>query len=194
MTQSETAVRLDLGSGERCREGFEGVDFFAPSAQHQVNLMKFPWPWADSSVDEIYCSHFLEHLPMVFVGPDNDYCACPETPQHRDLLFRFMDECWRILKPGAPMLVVVPSGRSNRGFQDPTHRRFFVADTFTYFNAEWRGVNGIHHYLGACNFTMEVKNRVASDFSNLPLDVQQYRADRHWNAVQDFVAFMVAVK
>ena len=105
--------RLDLACGQSCREGFEGVDMFA-DAKHRVNLMRFPWPWADSSIDELHCSHFVEHIPMVYVSPEGEYRDVPASTGDRDLFFAFFDECWRILKPGGLMTVIVPALRSNR--------------------------------------------------------------------------------
>jgi hypothetical protein len=193
-TSSATPLRLDLGSGKHVRQGFDGVDFFTPHAKYQTNLMKFPWPWADNSVDELYSCHFLEHLPMLYVGPTGEYAHVPETPEHRDLLLRFMDECWRIMKPGAIFTVLVPGGRSNRGFQDPTHRRFFVAETFLYFNAEWRKRQDMDHYLGACNFAVEVQSCVTPQFAALPPKEQAERAEQQWNAIVDFEATLTAIK
>ncbi len=189
-----TSIKLDLGCGLTPKEGFEGVDFFTPTAMHQVNLMKFPWPWKDNSVDEIFTSHFLEHLPMVFVDSKGNYSLCPETPDDRDLLFRFMDECWRIMKPNAKMTIIVPSGRSSRGFQDPTHRRFFVSETFAYFNAGWRKHHGIDHYMGGCDFDIQVQPRVKSAVAALPQKEQDLMFETQWNSIQDFQATLVALK
>ncbi len=189
-----TVIKLDLGCGLCPKEGFEGVDFFTPTATHQVNLMKFPWPWKDNSVDEIFTSHFLEHLPMVFVDSKGNYSLCPETPEDRDLLFRFMDECWRIMKPNSKMTIIVPSGRSSRGFQDPTHRRFFVSETFAYFNAAWRKHHGIDHYMGGCNFEFVVQPRIKTAVASLPKKEQDLMFETQWNSIQDFQATLVALK
>ncbi|NUN49667.1 MAG: hypothetical protein HUU15_12645, partial [Candidatus Brocadiae bacterium] len=63
------------------------------------------------------------------------------------------DECWRILKPGGVMTVVVPALRSNRAFQDPTHRWHLPAGTFFCLNREWRDVNRLGQDRVDCNFT-----------------------------------------
>ena len=73
----------------------------------------------------------------------------------KDMFFAFMDECYRIMKPDAWMHVVVPSGRSNRAFWDPTHRRFFVQETFLYLAEGWRAINRLDHYRCKCNFGSE---------------------------------------
>ena len=56
-------VKLDLGCGKHKKEGFIGVDQAKVEGVDVVHdLKKTPWPWKANSVDEIHCSHFLEHL------------------------------------------------------------------------------------------------------------------------------------
>lgn len=175
-------VRLDLGCGANPREGFEGVDKFAADAKHKVDLFKFPWPWADSSVDELHASHFLEHIPADYIEDG------------RDRLCAFMDEAWRVLKPGGAFTVIVPNARCNRAFQDPTHRRFFVAESFYYFNADWRKANGLQHYLGACDFNFEVNHTMPVEMQALHPEAAQRRFNESWNVIYDWHVRLTAKK
>jgi len=192
------AVKLDFGCGQHPKEGYEGVDLYAPNAQHKVDLWKFPLPWADNSVDEIYSSHFLEHLPMREVEERDLYPeAVGELRQEllgKDFLFAFIDECWRILKPGALMDIYVPNARSNRGFQDPTHRRFFVEHTFGYFSSGWRQANGLDHYRTKCNFEINVNPIIPIELAALSPEAQTRRFNENWNTVLDWSAKMKAAK
>lgn len=54
-----------------------------------VHDLRKRFPWKDSTIDVIYTSHFLEHL---------------SRSQGR----HFLAECYRVLKPGAIIRVVVP--------------------------------------------------------------------------------------
>ncbi|KAF0243288.1 MAG: type 11 [Planctomycetota bacterium] len=187
-------VRLDLACGQSPREGFEGVDIW-PGAKHQLNLLRFPWPWADNSVDELHCSHFVEHIPMAYLTPQGDLSPVPTTPADKDLFFAFFDECWRILKPGGLMTVIVPALRSNRAFQDPTHRRFLPAEAFLYLNRAWREANKLDHYGVACNFVGPLGDGIPAVDGQVPmeegmraLEVQIARAQTLWNVVADWVA------
>jgi SAM-dependent methyltransferase len=120
----ETVLKLDLACGQNKKEGFVGVDI-GGNADIIHNLNRYPWPFDNDSVEEINCSHFIEHV---------------------DDLIRFMDECWRVMKPGAKMNVVAPYYSSIRAMQDPTHKHFISEMTFMYFNRKWREMNKIDHY------------------------------------------------
>lgn len=182
--------KLDLAAGQNPREGFEGVDRWE-GAQHVVNLMKFPWPFADSSVLELHCSHFIEHIPMIEV----DELGTPVPfGEGVDLFFRFFDECHRILVPDGFMTVLTPAARNDRAFQDPTHRRFIVAQTFLYLNAEWRAVNKLDHYGVRCNFGVSCNPIVDQALTLRHPEASQRMMAHEWNRVIDWEAKIKALK
>jgi hypothetical protein len=216
---SRRECKLDLGCGLNPKEGFEGVDIRGnEKAKHIVDLFKFPWPFEDNSVDEIHASHLLEHvwdreveardLVRCPAGPDQaSYQGLPRTEVElsaggpsalcygahylgADMLFAFMDECWRILKMGGWMNVVVPSGRSNRAFWDPTHRRFFMQETFLYFASEWRKINGLQHYRIKCNFGVDTSYSMPGEEMLRSPEAQQQRFHNFWNVTVDWLAKM----
>lgn len=187
---STKPIKLDLGCGQNPKEGFEGVDLYGDKATHKVDLFKFPWPFKDNSISEIHASHLLEHVPAREVefrdlmggdGADDSYVGA-------DMLFAFMDECWRIMKPDTWMTVIVPSGRSNRAFWDPTHRRFFMQETFLYFARAWRKQNGLDHYRVKCNFGLDVTHSMPNEEGLRSQDVQTERFKTLWNVTVDWMA------
>lgn len=199
------AVKLDLGCGQNPKEGFEGVDLYGDKAKHKVDLFKFPWPFADDSVDEIFASHFLEHIPSREVeerdlathgtswsttNPDGG----PEMAQRRDkflgqdMLFAFIDECYRILKSEGWIEIIVPSGRSNRAFWDPTHRRFFMQETFCYFARDWRKMNALDHYRIKANLVGDVGQTMPQEEGLRAEEVRAERFKTLWNVTVDWWA------
>jgi cyclopropane fatty-acyl-phospholipid synthase-like methyltransferase len=117
-----------------------------------------------------------------------------EEIEGKDLLFAFFDECYRILKPKGVMTVICPNARSNRAFQDPTHRRFIVAETFLYFNKEWRVMNKLDHYHVKCDFSTKVVPIVTPEVQKCEPQEQSRLIHHYWNFVLDWQAVMVATK
>ena len=86
-------MKLNIGCGDTRKEGFEGIDYVKlPTVDHIWNLNDIPWQINggkidDNSVDEIFCSHNLEHL---------------------DKPVAVMKEIHRILKPNGKTTIIVP--------------------------------------------------------------------------------------
>lgn len=193
-TQAPThEVKLDLACGQSVREGFEGVDLYSKEAKHKVDLFRFPWPWADNSVDELASSHFVEHVPMTYLCKKHGHEQLP-CEGAQDLFFAFFDECYRILKPGGKMHIVVPTCRSERSFQDPTHRRFIAQATFFYLSDVWRKTNKLDHYNVKCNFTGDVNFSFDASIQGRHEEVQRELFQHAWNVLHDWLVVLKAVK
>lgn len=125
--ESKPLLKLDIGCGPNKGEGFLGVDIHAFKGVDVVHdIRKTPWPWKDSSVEEVRCNQFLEHL----------------TAQER---VRFMNELGRILIPGGKATVVTPHWASMRAYGDPTHVWPPVSEMFyMYVLREWRLTQAPH--------------------------------------------------
>lgn len=161
-------LRLDLGCGDNKREGFLGVDVVkTPTSDIVQDLRRFPWPMETGSVEELHCSHFLEHIP----GPER---------------MPFMDECWRILRPKGKMTVIVPHWNSMRSVQDPTHAWPPLAETsFLYFDRNWRQMNKLTHYPVKCNFSFTYGYVVDPEVGARNSEHQQFAIKHYANAAQD---------
>lgn len=140
-------IRLDFGCGpnklKEANKEFIGVDSLpfvgvdvvldltakeksVQNPDFSVTHTYKKWPWEDNSVDEIHCSHFLEHLSM------EERC-------------HFMNEVYRILKPGAQCRVIVPHWASSRAYGDCTHNPMPVSEFYFYYlSKEWRAGNAPH--------------------------------------------------
>lgn len=111
-------MKLNLGCGPKKLEGWINADKAALFKPDQlVDLERFPWPWPDSSAEEVLLNHVLEHLgqaPDTFIG--------------------VMKELWRVCAPGARVHVNVPDPRHESFLGDPTHVRAVTADTLALFS------------------------------------------------------------
>ena len=108
-------LKLDIGCGKGKKAGFHGVDSIAFDGVDTVfDVRTSPWPWADNSVEEVHCSHFLEHL----------------TATER---VQFMNEMWRVMKEGAKATLITPHWGSNRAYGDPTHQWPPVSEMWFYY-------------------------------------------------------------
>lgn len=151
---TETPTRLDLGCGASKQEGFFGVDFSDhPDCQAdlRLDLNRYPWPFETSSIEEVHCSHYVEHIPHWRPWFD-DYR--PGV----DGFYLFADELWRVLKPDGKAKIMHPYAFSTRGSQDQSHERFINEVSWQYLNAAWRQQIGIGHYPMLCDFEISVGN------------------------------------
>lgn len=139
--EADTPLRLDIGCGKNKKEGFVGLDQYAmEGVDLTCDLSKHRWYFkvdqfqhpaliladnkmlmlADNSVDEVHCSHFIEHL----------------TATER---VRFMNELYRVMKPGAKATLIAPHWCSNRAYGDMTHCWPPVSEMwFYYLSKQWR--------------------------------------------------------
>lgn len=179
---SKIKYKLDLACGNNLQKGFTGVDIVGkPDSQAEIvcNLMEFPWPIASNSVDETFCSHYLEHIPH--------QTAEINQPGFDDPMFHFMDEIYRILKPGGIAKFISPYYASVRSVQDPSHLRFISEPMFNYFNKKWRTeLNQLSHYPIKCDFDIiKLDHAVSEEMMGKSQDAVSYAALHMWNVVHD---------
>ena len=109
-------IFIELGCGPNKSAGAIGVDKFEDKAVDIVADIENGLPFLpDSSVDEIFSRHVLEHI------------------ENLELLIK---EIFRVLKPGGIHRVIVPHFSNPHFYSDYTHRRFFGLYTFDYFADE----------------------------------------------------------
>lgn len=156
---STELLKLDLGAGTRPKDGFvavdsrafDGVHIVCDLAEHkplrgvpdELQFMKrhapykpenyVAWPWDHNSVDEVHCSHMLEHLTK------------PER-------VHFANELHRVLKPGGKATIITPHAFSVRAYGDLTHEWPVVSFWYLYLNAAWRKENAPHNDGYTCDF------------------------------------------
>lgn len=100
--------KLNLGCGIVKKKGWINTD-------RELDLNKFPYPFKNESADEIELCHVLEHL----LYPT-----------------RVIEECYRILKPGCILRVIVPYYRSIGAYADIDHVHFFYDYSMNKFSPD----------------------------------------------------------
>lgn len=156
-------LRLDIACGKNKKTGFTGVDIWE-GADIVADLEKFPWPFEDNSVDEIFCSHYIEHTPD---------------------LISFANEIYRIMKVGAKAEIIAPYYSSIRAWQDPTHLRAISENTFLYFNKDWRVLNKLDHYPVVADFDFESSYVIDPAWKNKSDDELKFAIKYYINVVSD---------
>jgi predicted SAM-dependent methyltransferase len=105
---------LDLGCGNQKKKGAIGIDINPDTSADIIHdLNTFPYPFEESTFDEIYADNVIEHLDNVLM---------------------VMEELHRISKPNGIIVIKVPYFRSRYAYIDPTHKHYFTVASFTYFD------------------------------------------------------------
>lgn len=164
-------MKLDLACGDNKKEGFTGVDVHKTESVDIVHdLETYPWPFEDNSVEEAYCSHYIEHT--------------------KDLV-KFWEELYRILAPGATATILAPYGKNNRAWQDPTHVRAIVEESFWYLDKNFRKVNKLEHYLADVDFEFTVVYiGIDPTWANRSEESRTFAIRHYWNVVSDIQAVL----
>jgi len=180
-------MKLNLACGEKKREGWLNVDISPDCHPDAIcNLLEFPWrldKWlkfdgvvfGGYQVEEIYCSHFLEHIGEEMIP--------------------FMEECYRVLEPNGIAHFECPYYTSIRAWQDPTHKRPISEFTFHYFSREWLKSQGLGHYNIKTDFKVaEIRYHYPPELKSMPKDELMSLQHHAWNTVMDFEVILKAIK
>jgi len=109
---------LDVGCGKNKYPGSIGLDYNPRTGADVIHdLTDIPYPFADNEFDMVVARHVVEHLPDVVV---------------------FVEEIFRITKPGGTIEFVTPHYTNPDWNCDPTHKNHFSSYSFNTFHAEKR--------------------------------------------------------
>jgi SAM-dependent methyltransferase len=168
-------LKINLGCGRDVKEGWINIDIEEGpriDVVHDLNLVKIePLPFPDSSVDEIYASHVMEHIPN---------------------LLDLSQELHRVAKPGARMIIRVPYGSSDDAYEDPTHVRQCYVSTFQYLAqpAYWKADYG---YRGDWREVV-TKLCIRKTHENMKIEDIQHAIMHYRNVVEEMIVDLECVK
>lgn len=161
------ALRIDIGCGEQKQSGTIGIDRRRMKGVDVVCDVEEGLPFRARSVEAASIIHTIEHI--------------------RDLN-GFMEELYRVCRPGAKVYIKTPYYTSREAFVDPTHVRFITDDTFKYFEYP-------NYYRLRCHFrTLSIDYKMRKPFAYLPAHFQK-RARRYlWNVCIEMDVVLEAVR
>ena len=105
----DNKMKLNLGCGKNKLEGYINCDIDPKVNPDEVIDLSKDLPFKDNTVDEIFTSHTLEHIP------------------HELLVEKALPEIWRVCKQDAKIKIIVPYGHSQPVLNHYFH---FFEDTF----------------------------------------------------------------
>lgn len=151
LKEKSLGVKIDLGCGANKLPSFIGVDIRPlPGVDIVCDLERFPWDIPSECASLVVSSHVLEHINPTKVDSrvvglvelllKKKLLTQKEVDEHigemdfESLFVRYMDEVWRILKPGGEFLFRVPYAGTVGFYQDPTHVNNITEATIYYFD------------------------------------------------------------
>lgn len=167
---SSENLRLDLGCGKNKKEGFTGVDSRKFDGVDIVADLTKPWQWYDAIIEEVHCSHFVEHL------------TAPER-------IHFVNELHRVMRPGAKATIVTPHWCSTRAYGDLTHQWPPVCEMwYFYLNRKWRDENAPHNDEYTCDFDATWGYGIHGALLTRNQEFQQFAINNYKEAATDIIA------
>jgi len=169
--------KLDLACGQSKMPGYIGIDKVkVEGVDYEMDLTSYPWPIESGSVDEVYCSHYIEHIPhstfdtyaIKATAESNSFEEYKEKIKeyiNKDGFILFMNELHRILKPGGKAKLIAPYYSYMGSFGDPTHTRSICDFTVYYLNKEQRENMRLGHYGLDCDFDSEFSYQIADEMT-----------------------------
>lgn len=170
-------LKLDLGCGPRKQPGFHGVDIRQIEGVDTVLDLRKPWPWKDGTVDEVYASHFVEHL----------------TGEQR---IHFFNELYRVMKIGAKATIITPHWSNACAYGDPTHQWPPMSEWYLlYLWKAWRQGDGTPanpgqapHVGYTCDFDYVAGHSFDERIMGWNAERQAFATAHHLNAARDLHA------
>ncbi len=164
-------LRVGLGA----EVGFVKLGPAHDSPDHIVDTRAFPWPVDDSVVDTIFGAFYFHRLTL------------PER-------HAFMEECYRILKPQAKVILVTPYYTSIRAYSDPLAQWPPVTEaSYEFYRKAWReGENMTYDLPLTCDFHAGVGHSPQGDYVIGRNDAfVQHAVSHEWNVMADLHATLV---
>lgn len=166
ITDAPTSLKLDIGCGPNKRPGYTGIDSRMFNGVDLLLDVRLGLPQLDSTVDEIFSSHFVEHL----TGPER---------------VGFFNEIYRVMKPGATAHVITPHWSHACAYGDPTHQWPPMSEWMVYYlNRQWRDMNAPHTGY-TCDFAFQFAGSWDPWLEPKNIEFRGFAMNRYTNSWRD---------
>ena len=115
-------MKLNLGCGEKVREGYIGVDIKPFGNNVVLDVRDGLKTWGDNVIEAIIADNLIEHLTNTEVT-------------------NLLNECWRVLKRNGELHIIVPH-QKNDGAWVLSHKSYYTEATFKFFERDDLDVYG----------------------------------------------------
>src|ERR1700761_7249720 len=139
-------LKLELGCGMSPTPGYVHHDRIqhAPHVDLAWDLRKYPWPFATSGDSLGIESKGKQKPPSAFL----DEILALDVFEHVSIEIEpWLNECWRLLKPGGLLDIRLPSWDNELSYRDPTHLRVYHQQTMDYWDRRsplWTGFGSFY--------------------------------------------------
>jgi SAM-dependent methyltransferase len=201
-------MKLDLGCGKNKREGFLGVDVIPfETVDFVADISKPTWTITKECYDDIKddaVKACWEEFPMAdnpfaYRLKDNvvDEAHSSHTIEHLTATQRiaFVNELYRVMKPGAKASIIAPHWGSCRAYGDMTHQWPPVSEFWFYYLAKsWRATQAPHDDIEfnpngySCDFEATWGYGMNQMLHTRNAEFQQFAMSFYKEAIQDIYA------
>jgi hypothetical protein len=130
-------LKLDLGSGNKPKEGYLGVDIGCKSKNIiKSDVLTYLKKLPKNSVSHIYSRHYLEHV------------------NHENIL-KLFNEIDRVLIKNGQIIFIVPHFSNPYFYSDPTHKIQFGVHSFSYICQKSCLKRGVPKYIAIQNWELK---------------------------------------
>lgn len=165
-------LKLNLGCGTDVREGFEGLDI-KDYGQKYIQDVRKKWPFKNETVDEAYSRNLL---------------PCLTDWNDKFERVKFWNELYRVLKPNASALIVIPNYSTSGSYGHPMFREVIKEEGFYFLDKDWRVVNSPDtEGLFTCNFMPTWGYSMHPAVATRNQEYQQYALAHYNNAALEIM-------
>lgn len=124
MSEPTPDIRLDLGGGHAPAPGHINIDI-VPEADIIWDLNK--------GLPVARVSELMSRDPKYIKVDSVKGVRCHHVIEHLDTIIPLMNDCYEVMKEGALFELSTPMAGSIQFWQDPTHKKGYVPESFLYF-------------------------------------------------------------